>query len=474
MSRNKKIIMISTIAVLIVALIGIGTFALVTVNKSNDKTTTTTKKAETVLSVKKLTNVANTFNLELEAIEDSTKYTYEVTDEAGAVLVNGELAEPKGEFVIPLESLSYNKKLILKSDAYKDDKVIKSLENPYEIIWGEPSISALNNPTINNASNYVINIDGVINENHKIIIKSGDQELLNEVLTGNSFEVPSKLYKNKTITLNISLLSNDVVVSNFVSNNVYVPKTTIKTTTKPKNPISDIVITNPNNYLALASIQDVNVTFTGGDGATSTSIHIYENNNLIKSEVLSAKSYVIPSSMIKKEAGYRVVVEAVNGNFKKSDSVYISTITNGRNKVVELARAQVGNKGDKYWGWWGYNGFVEWCAMFVSWVADQNGYLDAGVIPKFQGVRTGVNWFKERNQFKSRNSGYTPQPGDIIFFDYHPENSLIDHVGIVEYSDGVNVYTIEGNTGKKPNRVCAKKTYPINSSKIYGYGVPNY
>lgn len=472
MIRKKRIVIISLIVVLTLGLFGIGTFALVTINKSNTKTTTTTKKPESVLKVKNLTNIANTFNLELESIEDATKYTYVVTDEAGNTLINGELLEPKGEFVIPLELLSYNKKIYLKSDAYKDDSIIKSFEDPYEFIWSEPSISESNNPTINNVDNYVINIDGVLNETNRIVIKSGDQELFNQVLTTNSFEVPANLYKNKSITLNISLLSNDTVVSSFLSNNVYVPKKT--TTTKPKNPISNIVITNPNSYLALANIIDVNVTFTGGEGATSISIYIYENNNLIKSEVLTSKSYVIPSSIFKKEAGYRVVVEAQNGSFKKNDSVYISTITNGRNKVVELARAQVGNKGDKYWSWWGYNGFVEWCAIFVSWVANQNGYLDAGVIPKFQGVRTGVNWFKERNQFKSRSSGYNPQPGDIIFFDYHPENSLIDHVGIVEYSDGVNVYTIEGNTGKKPNRVCARKTYPINSSKIYGYGVPNY
>ena len=470
MSHKKKIIMIVIAMVLVLGLISIGTFAVIKVNRSNKKTTTTTKKVEEELSVKELTNIANTFSLKLNSIKGCTKYTYEVTDEAGVTLVNGETLDSKGEFTIPLNLLNYNKKLFLKSNAYKDDEIIKSLKDPYEFIWGEPSLNG--NPNINNANSYVINVDGVINENNRIVISSGDKELLNEVLTANSFEVPSKLYKNKTITLNISLLSNDALVSSFVSSNVYVPKTT--TTTKPKNPVSDIVITEPKSYLALANIVDVNVTFTGGEGATSTSIYIYENNNLIKSEVLSAKSYVIPSSMIKQEAGYRVVVEAVNGSFKKGDSVYISTITNGRNKVVELARAQVGNKGDKYWGWWGYNGFVEWCAIFVSWVANQNGYLDAGVIPKFQGVRTGVNWFKERNQFKSRNSGYTPQPGDIIFFDYHPENSLIDHVGIVEYSDGVNVHTIEGNTGKKPNRVCASKTYPINSSKIYGYGVPNY
>lgn len=463
--------MISTIVVLIIGLISIGTFALATVNKDSNKTTTT-KKEKNILSVKKLTNVANTFTLELSEIEGATKYSYIVSDEDGNSLVNGENTQAKGDFVLPLEYLSNNKKLYLKCEAFKDDEVIKSLSEDYEFVWGEISINALNNPTIDNVDSYVINIDGSIGENNRIVIKSGEQELLNEILTGNAFEVPANLYKNKTISLNISLLSNDIVVSNFVADNTYTVKTTTKA--KPKNPISDVVITNPNSYLALGNIVDVNVTFTGGDGATQISIYIYENNNLIKSEVLSSKSYVIPSSMIKSEAGYRVVVEAINGAFKKSDSVYISTITNGRSKMVELAKQQVGNTGEKYWTPWGYNGFAEWCAMFVTWVGKQNGFVDAGVIPSFQGCGTGVKWFKERNQFKMKKTGYVPQPGDIIFFDYHPNNSLIDHVGIVEYSDGVNVYTIEGNTGQKPNRVCARKSYSINEAKIYGYGVPNY
>ena len=471
MFRDKKVIMIATIVILIIGLVSIGTFSLITINKDINKTTTT-KKVESILMVKNISNVANAFTLELSEVEEANKYSYLVTDEEGNTLINGELESNKGEFIMPLESLSNNKKLYLKCDAIKDDKVIKSLKEDYEFIWEEISINALNNPNINNVASYVINIDGTVSLDDRIVIKSGEQELLNEVLTGNTFEVPANLYKNKTITLNISLLSKDNVVSNFVSNNVYTQKVT--TTAKPKNPISDVVITNPSNYLALANIVDVNLTFTGGDGATQTNIYIYENNNLIKSEVLTGKNYLIPSSIIKQETGYRVVVEAINGSFKKSDSVYISTITNGRKKMVELALTQVGNTGETYWRYWGYNGFAEWCAMFVTWVGKQNGFVDAGIIPSFQGCGTGVKWFKERNQFKMKNTGYVPQPGDIIFFDYHPENSLIDHVGIVEYSDGVNVYTVEGNTGKKPNRVCARKTYPINSSKIYGYGVPIY
>lgn len=63
----------------------------------------------------------------------------------------------------------------------------------------------------------------------------------------------------------------------------------------------------------------------------------------------------------------------------------------------------------------------------------------------------------------------TPVAGDIIFFSWN-SNSKIDHVGIVVGSDGSNVYTIEGNNRDK----CRAISYPLNSSVIYGYGLPNY
>ena len=42
--------------------------------------------------------------------------------------------------------------------------------------------------------------------------------------------------------------------------------------------------------------------------------------------------------------------------------------------------------GDKYRKW--YTGSADganWCATFVSWIADQCGLIDAKVIPKYQG-----------------------------------------------------------------------------------------
>ena len=139
----------------------------------------------------------------------------------------------------------------------------------------------------------------------------------------------------------------------------------------------------------------------------------------------------------------------------------------GNQAIVQVAASQEGKGGTTYWRWYGFGGRVEWCACFVSWCADQSGYIQSGVIPKFSLCSDGVKWFESKGRF--RDGSYTPVAGDIIFFDWG-NNGTIDHVGIVESVSGGTVNTIEGNSGDK----VARRSYSIGSSNIYGYGVPAY
>lgn len=140
----------------------------------------------------------------------------------------------------------------------------------------------------------------------------------------------------------------------------------------------------------------------------------------------------------------------------------------GNEAIVEVAAQQVGNVGGRpYWSWYGFYDRVDWCACFVSWCANKCGYIDKGIIPKFAGVGTGIDWFQDRHQWQKR--GYQPKPGDIIFFDWEG-NGYGSHVGIVEKSDDLYVYTIEGNSGDK----CCRRTYFLHSSVVMGYGIPKY
>lgn len=144
-------------------------------------------------------------------------------------------------------------------------------------------------------------------------------------------------------------------------------------------------------------------------------------------------------------------------------------------QIVIVALSQVGNVGgEPYWSWYGFGSRVEWCACFVSWCANECGYIDTGVIPKYAGCVNGVQWFKDRGQWIDGSA--EPVPGMIIFFDWDNKGSSgsqdgeSDHTGIVEKVENGVVYTVEGNSGDS----CRINQYPVGHYEILGYGVPQY
>lgn len=147
-------------------------------------------------------------------------------------------------------------------------------------------------------------------------------------------------------------------------------------------------------------------------------------------------------------------------------------ISAGDGEIVSVALSQVGNVGGQpYWSWYGFDGCVEWCACFVSWCANECGYIESGVIPKFAGCVNGVQWFKDRGQWADNTA--EPTAGQIIFFDWDDENGQdgeSDHVGIVEKVENGIVYTVEGNSGD----ACRQRQYPVGYYEILGYGIPAY
>ena len=190
---------------------------------------------------------------------------------------------------------------------------------------------------------------------------------------------------------------------------------------------------------------------------------------------------------VKKDGGY-TVANADEYSKKKAkemglesygDKMYVSHVLRyypygnynygaGNGVIVRVAEEQVGNiGGESYWKWYGFNSHVEWCACFVSWCADQCGYIENGIVPKYAVVSDGINWFKERGQYQNRK--YEPQPGDIIFFDWE-NDGVPDHTGIVKMCEKGIITTIEGNSHDK----CVEKRYVSGSNYIHGYGVPKY
>lgn len=142
--------------------------------------------------------------------------------------------------------------------------------------------------------------------------------------------------------------------------------------------------------------------------------------------------------------------------------------------IVDVARSQLGNIGGQpYWSWYGFDNRVEWCACFVSWCANECGYIEAGLMPKTASCQVGANWFKERGEWQDRD--YIPKSGDIVYFDWDNketggQDGIADHVGIVEKVINNMIYVIEGNYNDK----CVERIYPLGWFEIIGFGKPIY
>ena len=163
-----------------------------------------------------------------------------------------------------------------------------------------------------------------------------------------------------------------------------------------------------------------------------------------------------------------ILTELLSNEFDDLWSSVLYGISGGSKKLISVATAQIGlSGGQPYWSWYGFNSRAEWCACFVSWCAEQCGYIDVGIIPKFANCDVGMKWFKDHNQWQANT--YIPREGDIIFFDWDSDG-YANHVGVVEKVENGKVHTVEGNSGD----VCKKLEYNLDDSRILGYGVPIY
>ena len=144
----------------------------------------------------------------------------------------------------------------------------------------------------------------------------------------------------------------------------------------------------------------------------------------------------------------------------------------GSNELVNLALSQLGNEGgEKFWRWAGLDSRCAWCALFVSWCAEQTGLLGTQ-IPYFSFVSDGVEWYQANGRWIDgtevdiSNCEQLIQPGMLIFFDWEPDG-YPNHVGIVtSISDGY-IYTVEGNSSD----TVRERSYSADSNQIFGFGV---
>lgn len=117
-------------------------------------------------------------------------------------------------------------------------------------------------------------------------------------------------------------------------------------------------------------------------------------------------------------------------------------------RLLEVAKAQIGvvegpKENQTKYGAFTKANYQPWCGSFVMWCANQAGVK----VPNTVYTPAGADGFKKLKAWQDADSA-TPQPGDIVFFDFPGDGvDRISHVGIVvkDNKDGT-VTTIEGNT----------------------------
>lgn len=263
----------------------------------------------------------------------------------------------------------------------------------------------------------------------------------------------------------------------------------IKANTDPENP-QEVASIDQEKIIMLTDIfWEMNEISSRTETETETVIIETDdgNGNIVEEEREETRTtlYIIVShktaAEMADEYGFtkeqkQYLTELLDEKNREMWAAVLYGIHSGDGEIVAVALSQIGNVGGQpYWSWYGFGSRVEWCACFVSWCANECGYIEDGIIPKYAGCVNGVNWFKERHQWIDGNE--EPVPGMIIFFDWDdpegsagPQDGESDHTGIVERIENGIIYTVEGNSGDS----CRENHYPVGHYEILGYGVPAY
>lgn len=159
-------------------------------------------------------------------------------------------------------------------------------------------------------------------------------------------------------------------------------------------------------------------------------------------------------------------------------------------KLVEVALAEEGyvegpKDNETKYGAFTKANFLPWCGSFVMWCANESGVK----IPNTVSTMAGAAAFKKMGTWTDAIAA-TPEPGDIVYFDFAEGGAPIEHVGIVVKNNGDGtVTTIEGNTAGDKKKSTSQRNggeavvkiraFKKNNSKkipvfIVGFGRPNY
>ena len=153
--------------------------------------------------------------------------------------------------------------------------------------------------------------------------------------------------------------------------------------------------------------------------------------------------------------------------------------------LIENTMDEVGNTIADYPGQGFHDGV--WCADFVSYTLQKNGYDvewsslagdgDGTILGNLRNTGAEVHLDLGAQAKGLQNSSeydpsYSPQPGDVVIFDWELDG-VNDHTGFVVKDNGDGtITTLEGNTSGEAGGSCVAIHTDRQRSNIYGYATP--
>lgn len=194
--------------------------------------------------------------------------------------------------------------------------------------------------------------------------------------------------------------------------------------------IYSVVVTGGNDQSNVMILDDKNVQTLKKVFWAMNDIHYRTQNVIREIQIINDNGSVTTKKVIRKVLYIDITSKSVDQmieeyHFNKKQKTQLAEIRKekynglwsnvlygtsaGSTDIVNVALSQIGNSGgETFWRWYGFNARVEWCACFVSWCANECGYIDAGIIPKFAACHNeGIAWFQACGLWQER--GYTPK-----------------------------------------------------------------
>src|SRR5574344_1978402 len=265
-------------------------------------------------NIKDVADVDGVLNVITDKVNNATKYIVNIYDDSDNNIYSNE--SDSNRIPIDLYNLNYGDHVHINVRCYNINNNEKLSNNLYDYTYKDPTFDASSNHIITNIRLFLFNIMGDVDNSYHIDIMYQSDKILELPVDNNNVYLSYNLIANYKGRLTANLINNkNRIVSTF---NFYNSPTLV----------SDVKITSPNTVDNL-SWEDILLSYTGGDNATSVKAVITSNNKVINTIIMdnNTKYVKIDAANFKENTAYNIKVIASWQNYDeiaKSDAIDIN------------------------------------------------------------------------------------------------------------------------------------------------------